>query len=295
MVSFTNSFTARIFDKTSIFSNSIFDIDTRILEPSLQKIVNRDEIQELKIPVPYVNHAFHHLNDQIFITFPDKSQNKQLAHAFNYEADETNTNKLGLKFLSLALSGPMFPKPPSLNLPYLSPVLEFSTRFDKNKEDINSMPYTLPKKVQIRIRIPLLLTPVDTNQFKPKCVVIKQLKTKPENFKVKSFHDNSKLITDKRTGKIMVECRIEINIWTPGNMSSFYNWIAVIGQDDRKVGGGKEKEWERRTDLSGGGKSGNTWVFREYNVKSLIGKKAYIIEVMFSSMCIIMFLFNWLA
>ena len=80
MFSFTNSFTARIYDKDSIFSDTVEkkQSPSRLLseEFNLTKIVNRDEIQALVLPCPYVNMAFHNRNDNIEIEFNHPDENK---------------------------------------------------------------------------------------------------------------------------------------------------------------------------------------------------------------------------
>ena len=83
------------------------DPKTRVLP-----IANRDEIQELSIVVPYVNSAFSGHNDLIQFRFSKKDENNLIVDAFNYESDPSKSNKIGLKFLGMVISTPLFPKAP---------------------------------------------------------------------------------------------------------------------------------------------------------------------------------------
>ena len=104
-----SSFSIRIFDKHSIFYSLSLPEQpkTRVLP-----IANRDEISELSVPVPYVNSAFRSQNDLIKLRFSKKEENNLIVDAFNYESDPAKKDKIGLKFLAMVISTPLFPKSP---------------------------------------------------------------------------------------------------------------------------------------------------------------------------------------
>jgi hypothetical protein len=286
--SFTNSFVLRIYDEVSIFSQTVDhpefeDAKERRALQNLKKIVTRDEIKTLEIPVPYVNMAFHHLNDNLFIKFVDENDNHNLAKAFNYEADATNSNRTGMVFQATVISGPLFPRPVSLKMPYLTPVFEISTRFSGNPVKYADLPYKMPRKTEIEVLVPLLLTPVDTKKFEPECILIKQSTRNPDQFEVDKFIHNSKLVVNKRNGKLMVQCKVEVEIYSEkGGIHDNYNWITVVAdqRNSNVHGGGREKEWQKRTEI--GREDAKDWKFFEYNAKKLFENGMGLLKVNFS-------------
>jgi len=136
--SLNTAFSIQIFDKNTIFYDMslLQNPKARVLP-----IVNRDEIQELSVPVPYVNSAFRSQNDFIRLHFSKKEENNLIVDAFNYESNPEKKDKIGLKFLAMVVSTPLFPRPPQLEFPYLSPVLQFATHFDNKSIENDDSAY----------------------------------------------------------------------------------------------------------------------------------------------------------
>jgi hypothetical protein len=109
---------------------------------------------------------------------------------------------------------------------------------------------------------------VDTETFKPVCVRITENRRDRSYFSLESFEKNSKFYVDKMSGKLMVECIMELEVW-PGkeNSAGLQSWITVIAGGEGIQGGGKERQWEQRMEIED--KSTDKWTFEEYDAKRL--------------------------
>ena len=148
--------------------------------------------------------------------------------------------------------------------------MEFAAHFDNKSFEKEDSAFQLPQSVQLSFKFPLLIVPINTEKFAPKCVKILQNKATPSDFKVILTVGSSRISTESGTGRIIVECDLPIEIWDQktGKKTEYYQWIAVIAQEKKIDGGGKERDWNNRTAHTKTGES--TWKFEEYDIKALI-------------------------